>query len=348
MKEISKHIEISVVGIDLGKRVIHIHGEDASGRAVLKQRVSRESLIRLMSNFPSCLIGMEACGGAHDWARRLMALGHDVRLISPQFVKPYVKSNKNDVVDAAAICEAVRRPNMRFVPIKGLEQQDVQSLHRARSLAVSHRTAQVNQMRGLLMEYGIVLPKGVASLRKLLPGVLEDAENGLTPMFRELLAGLYRELLHLDERIACYDVRIGALAEASEPCRRLMTIPGIGPMVATALVAAVADAKVFGDGREMAAWLGLVPRQHSTGGKARLLGISKRGDVYLRKLLIHGARAALRFSGGKQDWRSRWASGLAERRGQNIAAVALANRNVRTAWALLTRGEDYHLDQAGA
>jgi len=268
-------------------------------------------------------------------------MGHEVRLMSPQFVKPYVKSNKNDTVDAEAICEAVQRPTMRFVSIKGIEQQDIQSLHRARSLAVSHRTAQGNQIRGFLMEYGVVIPKGIAILRKHLPGILEDADNGLSPMFRDLLYGLWDELRRLDERIARYDVQIKHLSKQSIACQRLMAIHGIGPMAATALVAAVADAREFGSGREMSAWLGLVPRQCSTGGKPRLLGISKRGDTYLRKLLIHGARSALRFSDRKQDRRSRWVVGIEGRRGRNIASVALANKIVRTAWVLLSKGEEY-------
>jgi transposase len=308
--------------------------------------MTRNKLAAFMVQLPACLVGMEACGGSNNWARKFIAMGHDVRLISPQFVKPYVKSNKNDMADAAAICEAVSRPNMRFVPIKSVEQQNVQSLHRARSLAVSHRTAQVNQMRGLLMEYGIVVAKRVAALRKGIPEILEDADNALTPMFRELLYGLWNEFLRLDDRIAGFDAQIKHLSEQSAVCKRLMTIPGIGPMVSTALVAAVADGKAFKSGREMAAWLGLVPRQHSTGGKPRLLGISKRGDVYLRKLLIHGARAALRWADRKHDRRSRWVSELKGRRGQNIAAVALANKTVRTAWVLMTRDEEYRTASA--
>jgi len=341
MKKYSELESIKVVGIDLAKSVFHLHGVNGQGEMVMRKKLSRSKVTEFMVRLPSCLVAMEACGGSHDWARRLMAMGHDVRLISPQFVKPYVKSNKNDVADAAAICEAVQRPDMRFVPIKGVEQQDIQSLHRARSLAVAHRTAQVNQMRGLMLEYGVIVPKSVAALRKAVPEILEDADNGLTPMFRELLCGLWDEMLRLDERIKAYDIQIKHLSEQSETCKRLMTIPGIGPMVSTALVAAVADGKAFKSGREMAAWLGLVPRQHTTGGKPRLLGISKRGDVYLRKLLIHGARAALRWADRKQDRRSLWVSELATRRGQNIAAVALANKTVRTAWVLMTRNEEY-------
>jgi len=234
-----------------------------------------------------------------------------------------------------------QRPDMRFVPLKSVEQQDIQSLHRARSLAVSHRTAQANQMRGLMLEYGIAVAKSIAALRSAVPEILEDADNALTPMFRELLCGLWEEMRRLDQRVAAYDTQIKHLSEQSDVCKRLMTIPGIGPMVSTALVASVSDGKAFKSGREMAAWLGLVPRQHSTGGKPRLLGISKRGDVYLRKLLIHGARSSLRWASRKHDDRSQWVSELATRRGQNIAAVALANKIVRTAWVLITRNEEY-------
>ncbi len=341
MGDHNKAGSITVVGIDLAKNVFHLHGIDASGNVVVRKKMSRTKLATFMAKLPACRVGMEACGGSHFWARKFLAMGHDVRMMGPQFVKPYVKSNKNDLVDAEAICEAVQRPSMRFVPGKGVEQQDIQSLHRARSMAVSHRTAQVNQIRGLLMEYGIVVPQRVANLRKALPCILEDGENELSPMFRDLLTGLRDEFVRLDERIAGYDAKIKGLSEQSQLCKRLMGIPGVGPMSATALVAAVADANVFKNGREMAAWLGLVPRQYSTGGKPKLLGISKRGDVYLRKLLVHGARAALRVADKKQDRRSRWAVEVANRRGHTVAAVALANKNVRTAWVLLNKGEEY-------
>jgi len=337
---------IKMVGIDLAKNTFHLHGVDAHGKVVLRKKLSRGKLAAFMANLPPCLVGMEACGGAHDWARKFRTMGHDVRLMSPQFVKPYVKSNKNDMVDAEAICEAVGRPNMRFVPIKGIEQQDIQSLHRAREQAVKNRTAQSNQIRGLLMEYGMVLGKGVATLRKALPDILEDADNGLTPLFRELLYGLSDELRRLEERIAAYDVQIKHLSAQSDICQRLMTIPGVGPMIATALASAVGDAKAFANGREMSAWLGLVPRQCSTGGKPKLLGISKRGDTYLRKLMIHGARSALQFADRKQDVRSRWAVDVRDRRGKNIAAVALANKMVRSAWVLLSRSEEYKMAAA--
>jgi len=332
---------IKAIGIDLAKSVFHLHGVDAQGMVMTRKRLSRRKLAELMAQLPPCLVAMEACGGAHYWARKFQAMGHDVRLISPQFVKPYVKSNKNDMADAEAICEAVQRPTMRFVPIKSIEQQDILSIHRAREQVVRRRTAQGNQIRGLLMEYGLVIPKGMCALHAQLPDILADADNELTLMFRDLLQGLWEELINLDHHIAGYDQQIKTLSEQSAVCKRLMTIPGVGPMVATALVASVSDGKTFKNGREMAAWLGLVARQHSTGGKPRLLGISKRGDVYLRKLLIHGARAALRWVDKKHDKRSMWATSLKDRRGQNIAAVALANKTVRTAWVLITREEAY-------
>ncbi len=276
MRNNSADHTIKTIGIDLAKNSFQVHGVDAHDRVVIRRKMTRKRLVVFMAKLPSCLVGMEACGGAHDWARKFSSMGHEVRLMSPQFVKPYVKSNKNDTVDVEAICEAVERPNMRFVPIKGIEQQDIQSLHRARSLSVAHRTAQVNQIRGLLMEYGIVVAQSVAALRRALPEILEDADNGLSLMFRELLSGLQDEFHKLDERIVAYDLQIKQLSTQSDACRRLMTIPGVGPMVATAMVSAVADANVFKNGREMSAWLGLVPRQFSTGGKPRLLGISKR------------------------------------------------------------------------
>jgi len=343
MRNYSGSKTINTLGIDLAKSSFQIHGVDAQSREIMRKKLNRSKLITFMAKLPPCLVGIEACGGAHDWARKFRAMGHDVRLMSPQFVKPYVKSNKNDELDAEAICEAVRRPNMRFVPIKGIEQQDIQSLHRARSMAVSHRTAQVNQIRGLLMEYGVVVAKSVAALRKALPEILEDADNDLSPIFRELLSGLQNEFHRLDERIVAYDLQIKLISSQSDACRRLMTIPGVGPMVATALTAAVADAKVFKSGREMSAWLGLVPRQCSTGGKPRLLGISKRGDTYLRKMVIHGARSALRVAGKKQDRRSKWVVDVESRRGSNIAAVALANKIVRAAWVILSKGEEYKM-----
>ncbi len=344
MRKHSENREVKVMGIDLAKNSFHVHGVDADGRKAVGKKMSRQKLKEYLINLPLCNIAMEACGSAHYWARLLQSYGHEVKLIAPQFVKPYVKSNKNDVADAEAICEAAQRPNMRFVAVKEIGQQDIQSIHRMRSLAVGQRTAQINQTRGLLLEYGIVIPAGRSNLLKHLPEILEDAENGLTDLFREELFGLYGELRHLDERIAHYDKKINQIARADERTQRLQTIPGVGPMIATALLAAIGDIHAFKNGRELAAWLGVVPRQHSTGGKSTLLGISKRGDVYLRQLIIHGARSILLTVDRKTDHTSRWATALKARRHNNIATVAMANKMVRVAFALLKTGGTYHAE----
>ena len=341
MKHDNAKGDIVVLGIDLAKMSFQLHGVDEAGRVVLKKKVTRKNLSALIANLPPCLIGLEACGGAHYWVRMFTEMRHTVRMIAPQFVKPYVKSNKNDAVDAEAICEAVQRPNMRFVPVKNIEQQDIQSLHRVRSQLVARRTAQANQIRGLLLEYGIVIPKGIGYVRKELPFILEDAENRLSPLFREMLSELYDEIVHLDERVGTLALKLEAICAQSEDCQRLLTIPGVGLLTATALVSAIGDIGAFKNGRELAAWLGLVPRQHSTGGKTTLLGISKRGDSYLRTLLIHGGRTVVRVAHQHQDKRNQWIGELDQRRGKNISAVAVANKNARTAWALLSKKEDY-------
>jgi len=346
MDKNSAEKEIMALGIDTGKNSFHLHGVDAKGHRVLRKHFNREKMLEFMVNLKPCLVGIEACGGSHHLARQLKGLGHDVRIMAPQFVKPYVKSNKSDKLDAEAICEAVQRPNMRFVPMKSTDQQDLQSLHRIRSMAVAHRTSLINQARGLLMEYGVVLPKEPSYLRKQLPKLLEDTGNGTTAEFRELLEQLGEELVHMDKRIDGYNAKIEAISQQNESCKFLMSIPGIGPLIATALIAAVGDVSVFKNGREMAAWLGLVPRQNSTGGKTTLLGISKRGDSYLRMLLVHGARAALIHASKKNDRLSRWVTELEERRGWNIATVALAARNVRIAWALLSKKEAFKTSKA--
>ncbi len=344
MRKHSENREVKVMGIDLAKSSFHVHGMDASGRKVVGKKLSRQKLKEYLINLPQCTVAMEACAGAHYWARQLQSYGHGVRLIAPQFVKPYVKSNKNDAADAEAICEASQRPNMRFVAVKEIGQQDIQAIHRMCSLAIGQRTAQINQIRGLLLEYGIGIPAGRVNLLKRLPEILEDAENGLTDLFREELFGLYGELRHLDERIAHYDNKIKQIARTDERMQRLQTIPGVGPMIATALLAAIGDVHAFKNGRELAAWLGVVPRQHSTGGKSTLLGISKRGDVYLRQLIIHGARSILLTVDRKSDRTSRWAATLKVRRHKNIAAVAMANKMVRVAFALLKTGERYRAE----
>ena len=337
--------KITRMGIDLGKNQFHVCAMDRTGRVVLHKQFTRRGLEKFVHGHERCVVGMEACGGAHHWARRLRALGYDARLMSAQFVKAYVKSNKNDWRDAEAICEAVGRPTMRFVPVKTVEQQGIQHLHRARSLAVGQRTALANQMRGILFEYGLVVRQGIGTLRRRVLEFVEDAENGLPMAMRELLMEEREELVRLDERVKRLDAKLDAFAREDQGCRRLQTIPGIGPKVASALVAAAGDAKEFRNAREFAAWLGLTPRQRSTGGRTILGGISKRGDRYLRSLLIHGARAALRAAAKREDRRSRWAVSVQGRRGANIAAVALANKNARTAWAVLRRELDYHVTQ---
>jgi transposase len=346
MRNHTENKRIKVLGIDLAKQTFQLHGINAQGHPVLQKKLTRKKLSAFIANLPPCLIGLEACGGAHHWGRVFTKLGHTVRLIAPQFVKPFVKSNKNDAVDAEAICEAVQRPSMRFVPAKILEQQDVQSLHRIRSQAVTRRTALANQIRGLLMEYGVIIPKGISYVRKEIPLVLEDADNALTPLFRELLNELYDEMVHLDERINKLEGKLETICTQNEDCQRLLTIPGVGLLSATALVAAIGDISVFKNGRELATWLGLVPRQHSTGGRSSLLGISKRGDCYLRTLLIHGGRTVVRVADKYQDRRSKWISDLDKRRGRNISAVAVANKNTRIAWTLLTNKTTYQANIA--
>jgi transposase len=333
--------DISVVGIDIAKRVFHLVGTDKRGTIVMRKRCSRGEVLPVMANLGPTTIGMEACGGAHYWARRLREQGHEVKLMAPQFVKPYVKSNKNDMRDAEAIAEAVTRPSMRFVLVKDVAQQDIQALHRVRERLVTARTALINEMRGLLAEYGIVLPHGVAKFRQAFVSTLEAEQTKLTPLGQELLHKLFDELGKLDAELAYYQEKLEALAHTHPVCQRLQTIPGIGPLTATALIAAVSDARVFKNGRQFAAWLGLVPKQYSTGGQTRLLGISKRGDSYIRKLLIHGARATLRWARTTADRRSQWIRGLLARRGWNRTAVAVANKNARIVWALLSRGGVY-------
>ena len=334
-------MNITRIGLDLAKNVFQVHAVDHKGHCLFSRALKREKMMAFFQNLSPCLIGMEACASSHFWARTLMSMGHEVKLIAPQFVKPYVKGNKNDANDAEAICEAVSRPNMRFVPVKTVEQQDIQALHRIRQEQVRQRTALVNQIRGLLSEYGIVISRRVESLRNALPDILEDAENKLTADFRILLKGLQEDLMHLDDRIDTQDQAIKRLAQEHEGAKRLQQLRGIGPITATALIAAIGDGRQFARGRDAAAWCGLVPGQHSSGGKSKLLGISKRGDTYLRTLMIHGARAVLKTAQSKDDRLSQWLQSLCSRRNKNIAAVALANKTMRMAWALLVRGQDY-------
>lgn len=332
---------ITLLGIDLAKSVFQLHGTDLKGKVVLQKQIKRAKLSALVANLAPCCIVMEACGGANYWARCFQKLGHEVKLISPQFVKPFVKTNKNDKNDAEAINEAGSRPNMRFVAPKTVEQQDIQNLHRIRSRLIKQRTALGNQLRGLLAEYGVTLPKSLNTLRCKLADVLEDASNELTVMSREIAAELKEELIELDKRITTYDKRITQVFKIDERCQHIAQLGGVGEITATALIAAVGDARQFQNGRQLSAWLGLVPKQSSSGGKERLLGISKRGDSYLRQLLIHGARSVLKHVDKKEDPKSLLWATKKKALGINKAAVALANNNARVIWALLTSGENY-------
>ena len=334
---------ITTLGIDLAKNVFQLQGVDSAGNVTLRKRLTRAKLAEFVVKLPPCLIGLEACGSTYYWARKFRSMGHTVKLMAPQFVKPYIKSNKNDANDAAGICEAVSRPSMRFVPIKNIEQQDVQSLHRVRSQAVKQRTALANQMRGLLAEYGIIIPKGISHISRHLQGILEDAENELTCLTREIFSDLYEQFKMLSETVNAYTKKIEQIAKDDEKCQRLIKIEGVGPLGATAIMAAVGNASVFKNGREMAAWLGLVPKQHSSGDRTKLLGITKRGNNYIRTLLIHGGRAVARVCDKKSDARSQWIKDKKDRCGINKAAVAIANKNARIIWALLTSGENYVL-----
>ena len=340
-------MKITTIGIDLAKEMFQIHGVDTHGKAVLRKQLRRSEMVKHFSNLAPCLIGMEACGSAHYWARKLGEFGHTVKLMAPQFVKPYVKTNKNDMADAEAICEAVSRPNMRFVPMKNIEQQAILSVHRARQGFVKARTAQGNQMRGLLSEFGIVMPQGIHSIAKRMPDILEDAENGLPGTMRRLLERLSKHLKELDRQVDELELQIKLWHKESDLSRKLEAIPGIGPITASAIVATVGNALEFKNGRQLAAWLGLVPKQHSSGGKQNLLGISKRGDTYLRTLLIHGARAVIRYAEHKAEPES-WLRKLMARRNKNVAAVALANKNARIIWALLSKGTTFRLDHTSA
>lgn len=329
------------IGIDLAKNVFEVYGVDEREKTVLRKTLRRDEVARFFANLTPCVVAMEACSGAHYWARKLISMGHDVRLISPQFVKPYVKTNKSDLNDAEAICEAASRPNMRFVTIKTGEQLSLQAAHRIRSRLVGNRTRLANQIRGILSEFGIVVAQSMAALKRRLPEILGSDKHKLDQMTRSLVLDLQDELAEADNRVRAYDRRIKRLSKDSELCQKLERIEGIGPLTSTALVAAAGNASSFRNGRQFAAWLGLVPRHHSSGGRTRLMGISKRGDRYIRTLLIHGARAVLGRVRHKKDPRSQWLQKLIERRPYNVTAVALANKNARIAWALLRYEQAY-------
>lgn len=334
-------MQVKLIGMDISKHFFQVHGADERGKAVVRKRLYRSDVREFFVNLSPCVVAMEACASAHYWARELKALGHEVKLIAPQFVKPYVRSNKNDRADAEAICEAASRPEMRFVAAKSVEQQDIQALHRVRERLVSARTALCNEIRGLLSEYGIIIAQGRLRLSKELSAVLEKNRETLTGMALQMFLDLQAELSRLTEQVETYDHLLERIHKAHPVCQQLTTIPGVGSITSTALIAMVGDVNNFKNGRQFAAYLGLVPKQHSTGGKNRLLGISKRGDTYLRKLLVHGARSVLLQAGKKSDQRSRWLIDLYKRRGTNRAVVALANKNARVIWAVMSKGSRY-------
>jgi transposase len=332
---------IHTVGIDIAKTVFHLVALDETGSITVKKKVSRAQLLIYTANLQAGVIGMEACCGAHFLARALVCQGHNIRLMPAEYVRPYVKSNKNDFIDAEAIAEAVVRPTMRFVPLKTEEQLDLQALHRVRERWIQRRVALTNQLRGFLLERGFPVRVGSEHLLKALPTLLEYGDNGLSGRFRTILSALREEWSELESKISDVTAEIGRISRSNEGCKRLMAIPGIGPIVSTALVAAVGNATAFRSGRDMASWLGLVPRQHSSGGKTKLLGISKRGNQYLRKLLVEGARAAFARLNRSEHSFGSWMDALEARKHSHVAVVALANKIARIAWAVLTTGQQY-------
>lgn len=328
--------QIAVIGIDLAKNVFQVHGADATGHRVLTKKLSRGQMIEFFAKLTPCLIGMEACSSAHYWGRRLTEMGHTVRLMPPQYVKPYVKTNKNDARDAEAICEAVTRPNMRFVPIKTEDQQAVLVLHRVRDGIVKQRVALSNQIRGLLAEFGIIIPQGLKQLNLRLMQLIDSPSNALPGDLKMMFSSLYQELANLTVRIKSFDKQIEAHLQANAECQRVLRIEGVGPLTATAVVASIGDIRNFKSTSQFAAWLGLVPRQNSSGGKTQLLGISKRGDSYLRCLLVHGARAALGYA-ARIEKLTDWQQSMLQRKAYNKVVVAMAHRTARRIWAVLAK-----------
>jgi transposase len=338
-------MDIKFLGIDIAKNVFQLCGMSRGGKVVLTKRVRRDALMQVIAQIPPCTIAVEACTGAYYWHDRFTEMGHTVKIISPQFVKPFVKGQKNDGNDAEAIAIAVQQPTMRFVPPRSIEQQDIQALHRARQRLVNHRSATVSQIRGLLLERGVPIALSISRVRRAVPEILEDVDNGLNTPLRAAVYELFELVRYLDERVAYFDREIDQIFRRSAVCQRIAQIPGVGPKTATAIMAAAGDGAEFKNGRHFAAWLGLVPRQHSSGDRRVMMGIIKRGDRHLRTLLVHGARAVVRVSKNKTDRFSHWVNSVHERRGHNKAIVAVANKNARIIWTLL-RNEQHYQPQA--
>jgi transposase len=334
--------QVTTVGLDLAKHVFQAHGVDATGAIAIRRRITRAEVLPFFTKLPRCLIGMEACGTAHHWARELAALGHEVKLMPPSYVKPYVKRGKNDAADAEAICEAVQRPTMRFVPVKSVEQQSVLMLHRVRDLLIRQRTMLANALRSHLAEFGIVAAQGAASLTKLIAITADESDVRIPPIARLALRAVAAQIDVLRKQVGTIEDRIVDWCRRDAASRRLISIPGVGPITATAIAATVTDPLCFRSGRQLAAWLGLVPRQHSSGGKDRLGGICKHGDRYIRRLLVVGAHAVIRYARNKGAVAAPWIKNLLDRRSTLVVAVALANKTARIAWAVLARGEMYH------
>ena len=336
--------KITTVGLDLAKSVFQVHAADQDGRPVVRKKLRRGQVLEFFAGLSPCLIGLEACASAHYWARKLQALGHEVRLIPPQYVKPFVKTNKNDAADAEAICEALMRPTMRFAAVKSAEQQSVLMLHRARELLVRQRTMLINALRGHCGEFGIVVAQGASNVTALIEMIEDPEDERLPTLAREALGSLVDQLRMVQAQTLGLEKKLKAWHRTNEASRRLETIPGVGVITATALVATIGDASQFHSGRQLAAWLGLVPRQYSSGGKERLGRISKRGDGYIRRLLVHGARADLRWSRHRKEQRSIWQESLLARRPTNVVLVAMANKTARVVWAMLSRGEAFRTE----
>jgi transposase len=333
--------EVITIGVDLAKNVFQVHGVDAEGDAVVRRQLRRGQVLPFFKKQPPCLVGMEACATSHHWARQLVELGHEVKLMPPHYVKPYVKRSKNDAADAQAICEAVTRPTMRFVSVKSMEQQGVLILHRTRELLVRQRTMLINAIRAHMAEFGIVAPVGVPQVKKLLSIIANTDDARLPPAARTCLESLVRQFVSLHEEVYAAEKHIHAWHRSNEVSRRLETIPGIGPIIASALTASITDPEVFKNGRELAAWIGLVPRQNSTGGKQRLGKISKQGDQYLRWLLVAGAMSVIRHAKRRGTTNLPWLADMIARKPTKVAAVALANKNARIVWALMRQGGTY-------
>jgi transposase len=334
-------MQATTIGLDIAKSVFQVHGVDRHGKIVLRKRLTRARVLEFFANLPRCVIGLEACGGAHHWARELARLGHDARLMPPQYVKAYVKTNKHDAADAEACCEAVQRPSMRFVPVKTEAQQALLMLHRVRDQLVGQRTATINALRGHMAELGIVAAQRQAGLRQLLEALGELEDERIPPLAREVLQTLVAHLRDLADKLAELDRRLVVMSRTDPICRSLTEVPGVGPVIATALIATVPDVRAFHSGRHLAAWLGLVPGQHGTGGKERRLGLSKRGDGYLRRQLIHGARALVKVSPGREGKLWTWINKLRAHRPFNVVVAAVANKLARIIWAMLSHGEPY-------